>query len=567
MRKREWATIAGLATGLAAGITAYSTRRKWLGLFLGLRAAQNDVQVTHGVPIRMSDGVTLLADHYAPITATGELFPTVLIRTPYDRRLTFFRVQRIAERGYNVLVQDVRGRFGSAGVFEPFVNEQQDGLDTIEWLEEQSWFDGRLGMWGASYLGYAQWAVAVKNPPALKAIVPVVTTSRGVESAAPPGVYPFELLMRWIMLLEGMQRGGSVPAWRLLPVLRERAIQPVLSHLPMEEAGTQLLGANNVALQQSLSLPQSERLLRTDLGTGVTGVRAPACLIGGWYDIFLEDLLADYATLRAAGQQPYLTIGPWQHMDSQLGGESLQQGLDWFDCHLKGRPERLRGAPVRVYVMGAEEWRELPAWPPPASERRYYLQPGANLAEERPPIAARPDHYRYNPGNPTPSLGGPIFMAVAGAVDNAPLEARADVLVYTTPPLTEELTIIGPVRAELFVQSSLEHTDFFARLCDVHPDGRSFNLCDGIVRVAPGAGERQPDGSLLITVNMWATANSFAAGHAIRLQVSSGAHPRFDRNLGAGGPPGKGRTMRIAEQTIYLDAAHPSALVLPVVSG
>jgi putative CocE/NonD family hydrolase len=296
-------------------------------------------------------------------------------------------------------------------------------------------------------------------------------------------------------------------------------------------------------------------------------VRAPAYLIGGWYDIFLQDLLADYAALRAAGQQPYLTVGPWQHIDSGLGRQSLQQCLDWLDYHLKGRAGRLREMPVRVYVMGANEWREMPDWPPPASERHYYLQPHAGLAPDLPPIDAGPDHYRYNPGDPTPSLGGPLFMTTAGAVDNAPLEARADVLVYTTSPLAHDLTVIGPVRAELFVHSSLEHTDFFARLCDVHPDGCSYNLCDGIVRLGPGLGERQPDGSLLIAVNMWATANRFAAGNAIRLQISSGAHPRFDRNLGTGELPGKGRDMRIAEQTVYLDAAHPSALVLPVVAG
>lgn len=559
--------IAGITTGVAGGLAAFATRRIWLGLLLGLRAAQNGVETIRGIPVPMSDGVTLLADHYAPVTGSGELFPTVLVRTPYDRRLSFFHVQRIAERGYNVLVQDVRGRFGSAGIFEPFVNEQQDGLDTIRWLEQQPWFDGRLGMWGSSYLGYVQWAVAVQNPPALKAIVPVTTTSRGVESAAPPGVYPFELLMRWIMLLEGMRRGGSVPAWRLLPIVRERTIRPILDHLPIEEAGAYLLGGENVTFQEALTLPQPERLLRTDLGANVAGVRAPACLIGGWYDIFLQDLLDDYAALRNAGQQPYLTIGPWQHIDSRLGRESLQHCLDWLDCYLKGRSEFLRKAPVRVFVMGAEEWREMPAWPPPASERRYYLQPDAGLAPNRPPSDAGPDHYRYSPGNPTPSLGGPTFMTVAGAVDNAPLEARADVLVYTTPPLTHDLTVIGLVRAELFVRSSLEHTDFFARLCDVHPDGRSYNLCDGIVRLGPAVGESQPDGSLRVTVNMWATANRFAVGHAIRLQLSSGAHPRFDRNLGTGELPGKGKEMRIAEQTIYLDAAHPSALILPVVSG
>ena len=567
MRKRTIAALAGVAAGAAAGLVVFGTRRTWLGRILRLRPAEYSVETTRRVPVKMRDGVVLNLDHYAPIGSDNIQLPTILVRTPYDRRLGFFSAQRMAERGYNVLLQDVRGRFSSEGEFEPFVHEQQDGLDTLAWLEQQPWFDGKLGMWGSSYLGYVQWAVAVRKPAALKAIVPVMTTSRGVKSAAPQGVFPFELLMRWVMLLEGTDSRGSVPAWRLLPIMRERTIQPLLDHLPMEEAGAKLLGSERSALRQTLTVPQPESLLRTDIGAEVSAVQAPTCFIGGWYDIFLQDLLADYEALRSAGRQPYLTIGPWEHTAGQTQRESLRQGLDWFDRYLKDKPDRLREKPVRIYLIGAEEWREMPYWPPPAEERRYFLQPNAGLATNKPKSDVAPNHYHYSPAQPTPSLGGPLFMNTAGPVNNSPLEARPDVLIYTTPRLERALTVIGPVRAELFVRSSLEHTDFFARMCDVHPDGRSINLCDGIIRLEPGLGDRQPDGSLRIEINMWATANRFKPGHAIRLQISSGAHPRFDRNLGTGELPGKGKDMRIADQTVFLDAEHTSALLLPIVAG
>jgi hypothetical protein len=246
----------------------------------------------------------------------------------------------------------------------------------------------------------------------------------------------------------------------------------------------------------------------------------------------------------------------------------LRAGVTWFDAHLRGDSGRLRPEPVRLYVMGAEEWRTFDAYPPPARERRYYLQAGARLSPDPPPTGSPADHYRYDPADPTPTVGGALLaMQGAGPQDNRSLEARPDVLCYTTPPLDRAIEVIGPVRLELYVHSSLAHTDFAGRLCDVAPDGRSTNLCDGLVRVKPGRGDAQPDGSLRLEIDLWATAHRFQRGHRLRLQVSSGSHPRWSRNLGTGEPLTTGVRMAVAEQTIYHDEAHPSALVLPVVSG
>ncbi|MCA9954471.1 MAG: CocE/NonD family hydrolase, partial [Anaerolineales bacterium] len=301
-----------------------------------------------------------------------------------------------------------------------------------------------------------------------------------------------------------------------------------------------------------------------DLRTKVPEISVPMHLVGGWYDIFLQGQLADYAALREAGREPYLTIGPWAHMDLEGMVLAVREGLDWFMAKLKGEAGAIRPSPVRVYLQGAEQWLDYASWPPPAQSTPFYLQSLGQLAAVEPNAGSAPDQYRYDPADPTPNMGGALLSTQAGRVDNRPLEARPDVLTYTTELLTEPITVVGPVRLRLFVRSSLEFADFYGRLCDVQPDGRSLNVCDGLFRVQPGRGEPQPDGSLLIEVDMTATAYQFLPGHRLRLQVSSGAHPRLSRNLGTGEPVMHGSEMRVADQTIYHDPDHPSALILPL---
>jgi hypothetical protein len=277
-------------------------------------------------------------------------------------------------------------------------------------------------------------------------------------------------------------------------------------------------------------------------------------------------MLDDYAAMRAAGRVPFLTIGPWSHVSLPGFIAAARESLIWMDAQLTGDRRRLRKKPVRIYVMGAHRWREMDDWPPPSSAARYYLHSRRWLSTDTPEADSRPDRYRYDPANPTPTLGGPLLMSPCGPVENRPLEARADVLTYSTPALENDVEIIGAVKLELYARSSRAHTDFFARLCDMDSHGRSTNICEGLFRVEPGKGEPQPDGSLRVEVDMWATAHRFKKHHRIRLQVSSGSHPRWSRNLGTGEPLATGTAMACAEQTIYHDSAHPSALVLPVVN-
>jgi uncharacterized protein len=558
---------------------AYASRRRWLARALHLPTARHPVQVKRGIRILMPDGVTLVADHYFP-TAVGA-FPTILIRTPYGRDvrgltlglLHMFVSQRFAERGYHVLVQDTRGRFDSEGEWEPFVAEARDGRATLEWIARQLWFDGNLGMWGPSYEGYVQWAAAVDAPDYFKAMLPSVTGSQINPYSG--SAFGFDGMLRWVDNLNprGPLLTQIVSSLKRLvdPLAQTRLLTPAFQHLPVGEADARLFGHSVSYYRTWLENPRHDAPFWQSIhhGARMERIHAAAHFVSGWYDILLFQLLTDYEAARAAGHSPYLTVGPWRHLDAGAAAEALRAGILWFDANLKGDRRQLRANPVRLYLMGASPaaWVEFADWPPPARVERLYLHDHAWLESRQPPVDSPADHYRYDPSDPTPSLGGPVYHQDGGVKDNRTLEARADVLTYTTVPLSRDVDVIGWIRLELFVCSSLAHADFLGRLCDVHPDGRSLNVCDGLFRIEPGQGELQPDGSTRIVVQMWATAQRFARGHRIRLQVSSGAHPRWNRNLGTGEPIATGTRMIAADQTVYHDSVHPSALVLPIIEG
>ena len=565
MKKRlKWImTLAGMV-----GSFAFLKRRRLIAHLLQLSPPQNKVQRQNNMRIAMPDGIHLIADLYRPVgLATA---PTVLIRTPYGRNsLNPFFASLFAERGFNVVCQDVRGRFSSEGAFEPYVHEAADGEATLAWIAEQAWSNGRIGMWGQSYVGFVQWAAASTGTPHLHALLPAVTQANlGGPNEA--GFIWLDRTLRWILLLEAMM-DQTLPIWQKIGLsyyapMQNSRVQAGWEHLPLATADEAVLGHPQPFYRTWAAHFQADDPYwqAVDLRRIVPEVGLPVHLVAGWYDIFLNGQLRDYAALRQAGHQPYLTIGPWTHMDQQGMAGAVQAGIAWFTAKLKGDAEAIRPNPVRIYLQGANQWLDYESWPPPAQQRSFYLQASGRLATTQPSPESRPDQYRYDPANPTPNLGGALLSIEAGQVDNRPLEARPDVLTYTTEPLSEPLTVIGHVRLRLYVRSSLEFTDFYGRLCDVQPDSRSLNICDGLFRVQPGRGEPQPDGSLLVEVDMTATAYQFQTGHRLRLQVSSGAHPRISRNLGTGDPIMHGTAMHAAQQIIYHDPEHPSALILPL---
>ena len=349
--------------------------------------------------------------------------------------------------------------------------------------------------------------------------------------------------------------------------LSERGRRPLLDHLPLRDLDRLATGHPVPHWQDWLAhdAPGDDFWTGRRFSPTLGEVTAPVSMVSGWYDIFLPLQLRDYATLRQAGQDPYLLIGPWRHADQQSVQAWMSESLSWLRAHLAGDHGALRREPVRIFVTGSRsEWRSLPAWPPQTRPHRWHLHPGGVLAQEAPPVA-EPDRYSYDPADPTPNLAGPVGLTGRAQVDNRSLEARPDVLTYTSAPLTGDLTVMGEVTAELCVASNREHTDFFARLCDVDSAGESINICDALLRLVPGQPERQPDGTIRVRFTLWPTAHLFRRGHRLRLQVSSGAHPRYARNTGTGEPLATATVLARADQQVFHDPGHPSAIVLPVV--
>ncbi|MFC4020147.1 CocE/NonD family hydrolase [Micromonospora sp. GCM10011542] len=521
------------------------------------------VRVTRDIPLRVRDGVVLRTDHYAPARSDA---PTVLIRTPYGRGGPLRLLGRLlAARGQHAVIQSCRGTGGSGGTFAPLVHERDDGADTLDWLRRQPWWSGAFGTFGVSYQGFAQWALAADAADELRAMVAVVTASATRDSTYAGESFALDTVLTWAELLH-----GQTEPW----LARQRELkrgQPrlaaALAHLPLAEADRVATGVPVPFFQEWLRhhTPDAEYWRTRIFADRVARVRAPVAMVTGWHDIFLPAQLDDHANLRAAGARPRLVIGPWTHGSPGLFVAALREGLGWLDEHLGGRPAPPR-APVRLHVGGpGGGWRDLPDWPPPAVETAWHLHAGGELAA-RPPTSAPPDEIRYDPADPTPSLGGPLLVAQrAGRVDNWPVEARPDVLTYTSAPLRRPVEVIGPVRAEIHVRSELAHLDVFVRLCDVDTRGRSWNVCDGLVRVAPGRFPVDASGVLRVPVPLWPTAYRFAAGHRLRVQVAGGAHPRWARNPGTGAPLGAAVTLRAGRRQIMHDPAHPSALLLPII--
>jgi uncharacterized protein len=523
-------------------------------------APNRAVQVERDLRVPMPDGVELLTDRYVP-SGDGRP-PLVLVRSPYGRRgfwgLIFGRL--LAERGFQVLIQSCRGTFGSGGTLDPF-DEHDDGLATVAWLREQPWYPGVFGTAGPSYLGMVQWAIAADAGPDLKAIAAQVTCSDFRAPFYAGGAFSLEMALVWVDQVAHQERRFAMARQSRA----ERKLRPLMDRLPLRDLDELATGRRVAYYQQWLTdtEPGDEYWKRRNFAGTLDRVTAPVSMVGGWHDFFLPAQLRDYAALRRAGREPYLTIGPWRHADQNAAAVWVADSVAWLRAHLTGDRSGLRAQPVRIFVTGAQEWRELAAWPPATQEQRWHLQASGALATAA-PAPAEPDRYSYDPADPTPNLAGPVGLTGRARVDNRVLEARPDVLTYTSASLPDDLEVFGEVTADLFVRSSREHTDFFARLCEVDPAGASVNICDALLRLAPGSPQAAADGTIRVQFPLWPVAHRFRRGHRLRLQVSSGAHPRYARNTGSGEPLATATTLLTADQQVHHDPGHPSAIILPV---
>jgi uncharacterized protein len=517
---------------------------------LGLPPARTAVtRREERVPMR--DGAVLLAEHHVPVT--DHALGTVLVRTPYGRRSPDLS-RLLAARGYHVVVQSVRGTFGSGGVFDPMVDEERDGHDTVAWLREQEWFDGRLATYGASYLGWTQWTLMADPPPELRAAVVLVAPHDFAASVYSTGAFALHGFLSWSDLILHQETTRPLTAV-VRGVTAKRRLAPAYGGLPIGDAVDTLFAGRAPWFRPWLA--------HDDLAdpfwdarrapTALERSAAPTLLVGGWQDLFLEQTLAQYAALGARGVDVALTVGPWTHLGAGTRGAGVvaRETLAWLDEHLAGASRRRRWSPVRVYLTGAREWRGLRAWPPPTTPQRWRLGPAGRLVvdgESGPPTAeppARPGPpsadeqaeqaaaplatFRYDPADPTPAVGGRLLTPDAGARDNRALAARSDVVTFTTPPLTTDLVIAGRPVVTLDHTADPPHADVFLRLCDVAPGGRARNVADGMRRREPAEGQ--------VSVELDPCFHRVAAGHRLALLVAGGAYPRFRRNNGTGEPP------------------------------
>ena len=523
------------------------------------------VRVAPGIEVPAADGVPLRTDHYIP-QLTGPR-PALLVRTPYGRGFpwAFLFGSLFAERGYHVIIQSCRGTGGSGGEFQPWRHEQEDGQAAVAWLREQDWFTGELATIGPSYLGYTQWALATDPPPELRAMIVQVGASAPYPLFYPGGAFALENMLIGVVAMRYWERGlGAV--FRAMLRLQTR-IRRATRTLPLIDAYPKATGGRIGYFDDWLTHPDADDPYWTslDVRAGAPAPSVPVSLLTGWQDICLDQTLVEYQRQRAEGRTPRLVIGPWSHASGFNDDLPIVLGeaLAWLSAHCSHDPAGWTQPPVRVHIGGCDEWRDLPDWPPPqAAEQIWRLAADGTLSTGRP---ADPgvSSFRYDPADPTPSVGGQLLSTKAGPRDNTALEARPDVLVFTSPPLPADLDVIGPVSVRLRVWASGPHFDVFARLCDVDPRGRSRNVCDGLIRHLPA-----PDEAVaycLVRVPMSATAYRFAAGHRLRLQVSGGAHPRFARNTGTGEPPATATRLHAVDLEIVHDDPQ-AGLTLPIFS-
>ncbi|MGI5472963.1 CocE/NonD family hydrolase [Streptomyces sp. CA-132043] len=501
-------------------LSARMMRATWRGL----PAKRHEVGWEPGLAVPSAEGGPLLTDHYFP-RAEGD-FPTLLVRSPYGRGLPWAPLYGLlfAEQGFHVVLQSCRGTGGSAGAFDLWRNEAADGLATVAWLREQPWFNGSLGTVGASYLGHVQWALALEPPPELKAMVVQVGLHDPHAFFHGGGVRHLENALVSGVGMTYQHRGTRTFLNSLLRL--RRRVREISTTRPPYEPYTSGLGAETAWLEEALARSDADDPFwqGTSVGEAAERLRVPTGLITGWYDALADQTFEQYGRLRAAGCETTLLVGPWTHTSAFQQGLPVVFGesLAWLRAHLEGDASGLRPTRVRVRVGGEDAWRDLDDWPSEPAATSWYAAPEGRLVQQASTDSAPLASFRYDPADPTPSLGGPLLSRTAGPRDNSTLEARDDVLTFTTPPLTKAVDILGPVTARLTVSTDTGHPHVFARLCDVDPQGRSVNLCDGL-GVLPAA----PQESAQVGVAMSATAHRFDVGHRIRWQISGGAHPRY----------------------------------------
>ena len=556
------------------------------------------------VRVPMRDGLTLHADLYRP--AGPGRHPVLVLRNPYDRRVAqsylYAHPSWYAAQGYAVLAQDMRGRWGSEGGFDPIVNEGRDGADTVAWAAEQPWSNGRVGLYGFSYPAMAQLLAAAEQPQGLRAVVPALAPSQLRDGwLYEGGAFALAFALGWAIELGVDQARRQSPALEAELLAAVADPRPWFASRPLRDLP--LFRRNRICDfyfdwigHETDGAWWSERQVESCYDR----IQVPAMHVGGWYDVFVDGTLTNWAGLRAAGDAPQrLIVGPWHHLPALVPAAPITFGpaslrdldldqLGWFDLWLRDHDSGATvGPPVSAYLTGADRWVELDDWPPPAARPvRWWLHSrgransagGDGTLTTEPPGDEPPDVFVYDPARPVPSVGGHSCCdpgyAPMGPADQAANEVLHDVLVYTSPPLARPTVIAGRVTAELHTSSSAVDTDWVVKLCDVDPRGRSVNLQEGIVRARFRGSLDAP--ALLVPgeveayeIGLGSVFHRFPPGHRIRIQVTSSSFPAWEPNLNTGRPLGVDTLPDrvIATQHVLHTVGSASHLTLPLLEA
>ena len=537
------------------------------------------VRIETGRSFQTEDGTKLVADLYHPIRA-GVKSPTILVRLNYTKTAKQTLFARLigrswAEQGFTVVLQGTRGRYESEGEYVPFRYERRDGQETLGWLSQQPWFNGKVGTWGGSYFGYTQWAIADNESPPLSAMYVYESSTDFFRTLHRGGAFGLQSALWWANTVHFESYESVTP----------ELVARGANGFPVIEADDR--SVSDVGFYNDwASHRQRDAFWQQVDGTHRSNAtKAPVLLLAGWYDPFLQTQLDDFKALNShadasVSKQSRLIIGPWGHAKNVFFPDgsstenfrfvSIASSFDWFDRHLKER-KVVPTSPVRIFVMGDNRWRDEQTWPlARAVNTRLFLQSDGNAADPRgdgqllleaPFDTHTPDVFTYNPLNPVPTRGG-AFMGPGMAIERQnTIELRPDVLSYTSSPLAEKVEVTGYVRANLVVSTDAPSTDFTAKLVDVYPDGSAYNIADGILRQTYDVGDQRAS----IVIQLGATSNVFRKGHRIRLDVSSSNFPLFDRNPNTGTPIAFETRTVASLQQIHHDASAPSFIELPIV--
>ncbi|OPX06907.1 peptidase [Mycobacterium sp. AT1] len=564
------------------------------------------------VPATMRDGTVLRADVYRP--KTSDAVPVILMRTQYGKEgaqagTRYQPPDWFASHCYLVVVQDIRGQGASGGTFNEFTHDQADGYDSVEWAAALPGSNGKVGMYGSSYVGATQWLAAVTAPPHLVTIVPANTASDYYDGwTYEGGEFRLAFVLPWAMesiaTTAAQNRGDQATVHELASAVRDPTRW--LDFRPFKDLPPLQPGNPAVAPWYFDWIRHSTRddfWKQVSIRDRYPAVTVPVMHFEGWYDAFLAGGVENFAGMVAHGAtaearaNQRLVIGPWDHVDwgrpdskpapmlKSIGAVANspvnELMLEWYDHFLKGKDNGIGGAPrVDYFLMGANVWKTATNWPLPQTRPTTYYLSGSG-GEDRTgelrdaaPGAEAPDVYTYDPRFPAPSLGGHSCCGAQsgpqGPYDQTPVEQRSDVLVYSSPPLPEDTEVTGAATVDLWAQSSAPDTDFTAKLTVVKPDGEVVNLNDGILRTSfrdslSNPTPVPPNQPTRYRIQIWPTSYQYRAGDRIRVEISSSDYPQFAPNPNTGEPFGQSANTVVATQTILHDAAHPSSITLPVI--